>query len=53
MRYYAGAVLQWRRCSRAIFLIRAARDDLERIVRQRSLQSLRLIPRRAHPHVVF
>jgi len=31
---------------------RAARDDLERIVRQRSLQSFRLIPRRAHPHVV-
>ena len=27
-----------------IFLIRAARDDLERIIRQRSLQSLRLHP---------
>jgi hypothetical protein len=30
-----------------------AHDDPERIIRQRSLQRLRFIPRCAHPHVAF
>jgi hypothetical protein len=38
---------------RLIFLVDAARDDLQRIIRQRPLQRLGLIPRRAHPHVAL
>ena len=34
-----------------VFLVRAARDNLERVIRQRPLQRLRLVPRRAHPDV--
>jgi hypothetical protein len=34
-----------------IFLVCPTRHDLERIIRQRPLQRLRLIPRRAQPHV--
>ena len=32
-----------------IFLVRASRHDLQRVIRQRALQRLRLVPRRAHP----
>jgi hypothetical protein len=37
----------------AIFLIDAARNDLQRIVRQRPLQRLGFVPWRAHPRVPF
>ena len=30
-----------------VFLVRASHDDLQRIIRQRPLQHLRLVPRRA------
>jgi hypothetical protein len=40
-------------CGHPIFLIRTAHDDLERIVRQRPLQRLRLIPWRAHPNIAL
>jgi hypothetical protein len=36
-----------------VFLALATRHDLQRIVRQRPLQRLRLIPWRAHPDVSF
>jgi hypothetical protein len=36
-------------CRRAILFVGPAHDDPERIIRQRSLQCLRLIPWRAHP----
>ena len=36
-----------------IFLIGSARDNPQCIIRQRSLQCLCLIPRRAHPDVAF
>jgi hypothetical protein len=39
--------------SRHVFLLGAAHDDLERVVSQRPLQRLRLIPRRAHPDIPF
>jgi hypothetical protein len=39
--------------SRHILLLGSAHHDLERIVRQRSLQQLRFIPRRPHPNVAF
>jgi Phage integrase family len=38
---------------RLIFLVFTAHHDLQRIVRQRSLQCLCLIPRRAHPDLAF
>ena len=34
-------------------IVRASRHDLQSIIRQRSLQSLRLIPRRAHPDIAL
>jgi hypothetical protein len=40
------------RC-RPIFLLRPAHHDRERVVRQRPLRSLRLIPRRPHPHIAL
>jgi hypothetical protein len=40
-------------CRGLIFLVRAAHNDPEHIIRQRPLQRLRLVPRRAHPHVSF
>ena len=36
-----------------IFLVGTAHHDLERVVRQWSLQRFRLFPRRAHPDVAF
>jgi hypothetical protein len=36
-----------------VFLVDAARDDLQRVIRQRPLQRLRLIPWRAHPDVAL
>src|SRR5271168_364484 len=39
--------------SRTVFFISAARNDLQRVVRQWPLQRLCFIPRRAHPHVTF
>ena len=39
------------RCHRII--LAAGRDDPERAVRKRPLQRLGLVPRRAHPDVVF
>ena len=39
--------------SEIVFLVSATHDDLERIIRQRSLQWLGLIPRRAHPNVAL
>jgi hypothetical protein len=36
-----------------VFCLGPARDDPERIIRQRPLQRLRLIPRRAHPNVTL
>ena len=36
-----------------VFLVRATRDNHQRIIRQRTLQRLRLIPRCAHPDVAF
>ncbi len=36
-----------------IFLLRAARNDLEHIIRQQPPQHLRLIPRRTHPYVAL
>ncbi|MEH2563463.1 hypothetical protein V1289_003090 [Bradyrhizobium sp. AZCC 2289] len=39
--------------SRLVFLVDSSRDDLERIIRQRPLQRLRLIPRRAHPDIAL
>ena len=39
--------------SRLIFLVGTTGDNLERVIRQRSLQRLRLIPRRAHPDVAL
>jgi hypothetical protein len=38
---------------RAVFLIGATRHDPQRVVRQWSLQGLRLVPRRTHPHITF
>ena len=44
----------WRSSSRRpILLICTARDNLERIIRQRPLQRLGFIPWRAHPCVAF
>jgi hypothetical protein len=40
-------------CGSLVFLVRAARYDLDRVVGQRSLQRLGLIPRRAHPDVAL
>lgn len=40
-------------CCWLIFLIRAAHHDLQRIIRQRPLQCLCFIPRRAHPYVAL
>jgi hypothetical protein len=40
-----------RRCP--IFLVRAAHNDLERVIEQGPLQGLRFIPRRTHPHVAL
>src|SRR4029077_19418406 len=40
-------------CRYPIFLVHAPHDDLERIIRQRPLQRLRLVPRRTHPHVAL
>ena len=42
-----------RKLGRPIFLVDATGDDFERDIRQRTLQQLRLIPWRAHPHVAF
>jgi len=36
-----------------IFLVFAAHDDLERIIRQWPLQHLRFIPRRTHPDIAL
>ena len=36
-----------------IVFVRSPHDDLQRIIRQRSLQRLGLVPRRAHPYVSF
>ena len=38
-------------CCSPVFLVRAAHHDLERVIRQRTLQRLGFIPRRAHPDV--
>jgi hypothetical protein len=38
-------------CRRLIFLVSPTGDDLERVIRQRALPRLRLIPWRSHPHV--
>ena len=40
-------------CSGSIFLVGAARDDLQRFVRQRTLQRVRLVAGRAHPDVAL
>jgi len=40
------------RC-KLVFLIGAAGDDLQSIIRRRTLQRLRLIPRRPHPDVAL
>src|ERR1700675_2497073 len=40
-------------CSRLIFLVHSTGDDLERVIRQRSLQRLGFIPRRSHPDVAL
>ena len=40
-------------CSRTVFFISAARNDLQRVVRQWPLQRICFIPRRAHPDVTF
>ena len=36
---------------RAILFLSSTHDDPERVVRQRSLQRLGFVPRRAHPHI--
>ena len=36
-----------------VFLVLAAGDDPDRIVRQRPLERLRLVPRSAHPDIAF
>ena len=41
------------RCCRAVFFVCAAHHDLENVIRQRSLQRLRLIPWRAHPDIAL
>lgn len=41
------------RSCRAVLLVRPTRNDLQGILRQRSLQRLRLIPRRPHPNVAL
>jgi hypothetical protein len=43
----------WSRCRRAILFVGPTHDDPERIIRQWSLQRLRLVPRRTHPHIPF
>jgi hypothetical protein len=40
-------------CCHSIFFVRPAHHDLERIIRQRPLQRLRLISRRAHPQIAL
>jgi hypothetical protein len=40
-------------CGGLVFLICTSDDDLDCIVRQRSLQRLGLIPQRAHPDVTL
>jgi hypothetical protein len=40
-------------CCHPIFLLAPARDNLERVIPQRPLQRLRLIPRRSHPNVAL
>jgi hypothetical protein len=57
IRRAAGSGAEWRtaRYSRGglVFLLRAASDDPARIIGQRPLQRLGLIPRRAHPDVAL
>jgi hypothetical protein len=40
-------------CCRLVLFVGPAHDDPERVVQQRSLQRLRVIPRCAHPYVAF
>jgi hypothetical protein len=40
-------------CRRAILLVSPTHDDPERVIRQWPLQSLGLVPRRAHPHIAL
>jgi hypothetical protein len=40
-------------CCRPILFIPTSRHDLQRVIRQRPLQHLRLSPRRAHPNVTL
>lgn len=40
-------------CRRLVFLLRPAHHDLEGVIRQWLLQRLRLVPRRAYPHVAL
>ena len=49
--FTTGSPLSCRCCP--VLLIGTARNDLEGVIRQGSLQRLRLIQRRAHPHVVL
>src|SRR5258708_16502866 len=43
----------WSCCRRAILFLSTAHDDPERVIRQRPLQRLGLIPRPAHPDITF
>src|SRR6478736_5346167 len=47
-----ASVSTWRllQMPRAVFFVRAALHDPERVIGQRSLQRLGLVPWRAHPH---
>ena len=40
-------------CGSLVLLVRSPRDDLQGVIRQRPLQRLRLVPRRAHPDVAL
>jgi hypothetical protein len=53
--FFMGQQLRRSRVPRRgfVFLVDTAHHDLERIIRQESLQRLRLVPGRAHPHIAL